>query len=193
MATLLKIRGLDRSQAAADGNAFKSYRGFRVKSPFQWAQGGTGTVKATLTITNQLAVTALQAGTYGNSITFATAVGGAAPSIAVTYATTTGNPTITVTAPATATLAANTLIVNAINSDPLASQLVVAALAGTGAAANGATSAALATGSNGSNATLSPIYQKTHQNATVVVDVDDPYNVRALRRNTYRFVSLGQP
>jgi len=191
MATLVKIRGLDRISPSTDSPVSRGYRGFRVKSQFTQVQGGTSMVKATLSITNQLTVTALTAGTWGNSVTFATAVGGSTPVVATTYASSTGLPTITVTAPATATLAANTLIVNAINTDPLASQFVVAALVGTGAAANGSTSAALSTGSNGSNGTQYPIWIRTGQNAPVIVDIDDPQNVRILRRNYNRFISLG--
>ena len=192
MATLVKIKGLDRGINSADLTTVgRSYRGIRVKAPYQQAQGGSGTAKATLTPnTNSVSFTANSAGTWGNNVSIVTAVG--TLGVATTYAATTGYPTITVTAPATATVAANTAIVSAVNNDPVASQYVTAALAGTGAAANaGQSTATLASGSNGSGAVLNPIWIKAAQNAPVVVDVDDPQNVRVLRRNYNRFISLG--
>lgn len=190
MATLLKIRGLDRDVASGES---VPPRGFRVASQYKQAQGGSGTAKATLTPTaNSVKFDAKYAGAWGNNVRVATASGSLA--VAVSYAASTGHPTITVTAPATATLAANQAIVAAVNADPIASQFVTASVAGTGAAANAAVAAAnLATGSDGTGASLYPIYIRVSGQQVQIIDIDNQETARNLRRNNGRFVSLGQP
>lgn len=185
MATLVKIKGLERGHSAV--GAGSAARGFRVPSG-QGLQYPSG-VKASLTPTaNSVTFTALYGGTYGNSIQVATAVGTLA--VAVTYAASTGNPTITVTAPATANLAANQAIVAAVNAHAEASQFVVASVAGTGAAANAAVAAAPLSG--GTNVgTGQPINRVVNNKSLVVVDVDDAATARALIRAKGRWISLG--
>jgi hypothetical protein len=185
MATLVKIRGLDRGPQVVGGDM--APRGLRVNSGLgqQFPSG----VKASLTPTaNTQTYTALYGGTYGNNIRVATAVGTLGVTVAYTAAT--GQPTITVTAPATATLAANQAVVAAVNAHPEASLYVVASVNGTGAAAHAAVGAANLTGGTDVG-TGQPIVRLLNNRATIVVDVDDPATAKALRRNAGRWVSLG--
>jgi hypothetical protein len=188
MATLLKIRGLDRGTASGDSPVV-ARRGFRVPSALgkQFLSG----VKASLTPTaNTQTYTAKYGGTWGNSVRIQTATGTLA--VSVSYAASTGVPTILVTAPATATLAANTAVVNAVNAHAEASQLVTASIAGTGAAAHAVVAATALSGGTDVG-TGQSIYVRTNQSATALVDADDPATAKMLRRNAGRFISLGQP
>lgn len=189
MATLVKIRGLDRGKSVvSDGSVTGgSYRGFRI--PQGMGLYYPAGVKATLTPTaNTQSYTALYGGTYGNAIKVQTATGTLA--VSVSYAAGTAVPTILVTAPATATLAANQAVVAAVNAHAEASQWVVAAIAGTGAAAHAVVAATnLATGTN--VGTGQPIYQNVSTKVTSIVDVDDAATQKVLKRNQYRYISLG--
>src|SRR6476469_182267 len=183
MATLLKVRGLDRGSQVVGGDI--APRGFRVNSGLgqQFPSG----VKASLTPTaNSVTFTSNYAGTYGNNFRITTVVGSLAVSTA--YAAGTGFPTITVTAPATATLAANQAIVAAVAADPQASQLVTASVAGTGAAANAAAGPTNLAGGTDVG-TGQPIVRVANNKTIVIVDVDDPATAKALRRNAGRWVS----
>lgn len=191
MATLVKIRGLDRGNSAGDSNV-NAGRGFRLPSPYSSAQGGTGTAKASYTPTaNVVTYTANYAGAYANSISIVHATGGAAtPVVSVTYPTGGSSaPTITVTGTAATTPQS---VVTAVNANPLAASLLTASVAGTGAGTFAAVATtALSGGSDGSGATLTPIPVRTNQTTTVVVDMDNPAVAKLLRRNAGRFISLG--
>lgn len=211
MATLLKIRGLDRATSTSDVSATsgassmslsKNARGFRVRWGLGQAVRGTGGVQASKTIgTVNAAVTytANWPGTVGNNIQTAHVVAGGsvARSIVTTIQAATGQPIITVN-PATTTGTVNgtetaTAIAAAVNNDPIASQYVTATAGGTGASiivAGGASN--LTAGANGAG-TAEPIYLGANSAGPVVVDVDDQFTVRSLRRNAGRYVSLGQP
>lgn len=210
MATLLKIRGLDRATSTSDVSATtgsssmamsKGGRGFRVRWGIGQQQRGTGAVNASLTIgTSNAAVTytANWPGTVGNTIQVAHVVTGTnSRSIVVTTAANTGRTIITVTAATTAGAANGTEtatnIAAAVNNDPVASQYVTAAAGGTGASVVVAAGAAnLTAGANGAGS-AEPIYLSANSAAPVVVDVDDQQTVRQLRRAAGRYVSLGQP
>lgn len=187
MATLVKIRGLDRGKSVVADGTVGPPRGFRIPGGFgqQFPLGA----KATLTpTTNTQSYTALYAGTYGNAIKVQTAVGTLA--VSVTYAAGTAVPTILVTAPATATLAANQAVVAAVNANFEAAQWVVAAIAGTGAAAHAAVAATnLASGTN--VGTGQPFYINVASKTTSIIDIDEPQTAKTLRRNVGRYVSLG--
>jgi hypothetical protein len=193
MATYLKIKGLARDAASTDASIMRG-RGLRLRLPFKQAEGGTGVVKASYTPTaNVVTYTASAGGAWGNSVSVIHATGGAAtPVVSVTYPTAgSPNPTITVTGTAATTPAS---VVAAVNAHPVAGNLVVASVAGTGAgtfAAVGTT--ALSSGSDGSGSTLYPIFVRATgaAGATAVVDVDDPFVQRTLRRNANLWVSLG--
>lgn len=183
MATLVKIKGLERGNSAV-GSGFVA-RGFRIPAGTQYPAG----VKASLTPTaNTQTYTAKYGGTYGNAIRIQTAVGTLA--VSVSYAASTGDPTILVTAPATATLVANQAVVAAVNAHAEASQFVTASIAGTGAAAHAVVAAAPLSG--GTNVgTAQPFYRAVNNKSLVVVDVDDPAVARVLVRSKGRWISLG--
>lgn len=187
MATLVKLRGLNRVNTAGTG-AVISNRGFRVRDALglQYPAG----VKASLTPTaNTQTYTAKYGGTYGNSISVQTVVG--TLGVNVTFASGTGLPTVVVTAPATATLAANQAVVAAVNAHPTASQYVTASIAGTGAAAHAAVAATALSG--GTNVGTAQTIERTLAGAvTVIVDLDDAFTLRQLRRNQAQYISLGQ-
>lgn len=187
MATLVKLRGLDRGVASGDNATFKT-RGFRVKSGhgLQFASG----VKATATggtANNALTVTALFGGTWANGHTFTYAAGGANSNVVITtaYAANTGVPTYTITAGTTATIAN---IISALNGNATFKQFYVASTAGNGTGVTPVSPGALASGTDVGTGT--PIYVSL-AGTTLVVDADDRDVVRSLKRNTWRFLSLG--
>lgn len=211
MATLLKIRGLQRATSTSDVSATtgsssmamsKGGRGFRVR----WGLGnqvrGTGQVQAAKTIgaaNAAVTATANWPGVIGNSIQFGIVVAGGsvARSIVTTIQAATGQPIITVN-PATTTGVVNgtetaTAIAAAINNDPTASQYVTATAGGTGGSVVVAGAAANLTGGTDGAGTAEPIYLSVNSAAPVVVDIDNQQTVRSLRRNSGQFVSLGQP
>jgi len=192
MATLVKIRGLDRGDSAvASGSALsRGIRGFRVKyaGVKQYPSG----VKATATggtSTNGMVVTAKYGGTWANGHTFTYAAGSADTnvSIAVTFAASTGVPTVTYTAGTNATVAQ---IVTALNANPFVASLYAVSSLTSGAGTSPVSPGALATGSD--VGTGQDIYVPVNNKATAIVDVDDAQTSRTLKRNTNRFVSLGQ-
>jgi len=198
MATVVKIRGLDRADGGGSATG-GSYRGFKVKSALGPSVTGGTSVAATKTIgTSNAAVTytAKIGGTRGNNIQVAHVVSGnnTPLSVVTTYATTTGYPTVTVNAATdggglsttTATAAAA-----AVNADAVAAQFVSAAAGGTGASVIVAGAAgALSSGANGTG-TSEPFYQSVNARTTVLADVDDQVTVRTLKRNANRWISLG--
>lgn len=202
MATVVKIRGLDRGKAAAsDGSATGgSFRGFKVKSALGPSVTGGTSVAANLTIgAGNAAVkyTSKVGGAAGNNIQVAhvdPAGNNVALSVVVTYSATTGYPVITVngaTDGASALTSTATQVAAAVNASAEASQFVTASLPGTGASVITAAAAApLASGANGTG-TSEPFYQSVNNKTTVLVDIDDPVTVRTLRRNNNRWVSLG--
>jgi hypothetical protein len=139
MATLLKIKGLDRGDASpSSGTAMSSgNRGFRVPSALGLTYPAgfkafeiVGTVGAP---NAAVRYDAKNPGAFGNNIKVVqNAPSGASTVITVAYATTTGFPTITVT-PSTTDTAATTAA--AINNHNEASQYVTASVVGTGASA----------------------------------------------------------
>jgi len=189
MATLVKIRGLDRGDSAVGSGTAMSAgnRGFRLKSGLgkQFPSG----VKASLTPTALTQTyTARYGGTYGNAIKVQTANGTLA--VSVSYTATTGAPTILVTAPATGTLAANQAVVAAVNGHAEASQYVVASVAGAGTGAHAVVAATNLAGGTDVG-TGQNIYVPVNNRSTAIVDIDDAETARTLRRNTNRFLSLG--
>lgn len=139
MATLVKIRGLDRGDTNANsGTAMSSGgRGFRVPSALGYTYpsgskafeivGTVGAPNAAVTYTSRYA------GALGENLkVIQNAPSGSTRIIATTYATTTGYPTVTITPTSTDTAAT---LVTAVNADNEASQYVVASLPGTGASA----------------------------------------------------------
>jgi hypothetical protein len=192
MATLVKIRGLERVETTG---GVVAGRGFRVPAPQKQFPAG---VKATKTLgagNAAVVYTAKYGGTYGNNISVAHVVAGnnTAFSIAVTYQAATGNPTITVNA-ATDGGGLSTTTANAaaaaVNAHAEASQFVTAAAGGTGASVITAVAAgAMSTGTD--VGTGQPINRRVANNITVVVDVDDPAVAKMLKRNAYRYISLG--
>jgi hypothetical protein len=203
MATLVKIRGLERDKSAvADGSTTGgSYRGFRVRSGLGSAYAG-GT-KATLSTSltgnnNDLTYTAVSGGTWGNAIKVEyldPSAASAALAVSVNYTASTGAPTISVSL---ATNSGSTItstaasIKTAVDAHPLASQLVTVANKtsndGTGVV-TAMSATALATGAN--SGVAEPLYFKVANKYNVVVDVDDPKTQRQLKRNAGRYVSLG--
>lgn len=188
MATLVKIKGIDRGPSAVGSDM--ASRGFRI--PQGLGQQFPSGVKASYTPTAATQTyTANYGGTQGNNIRVQTAVGTLA--VTVSYASSTGYPTILVTAPATATLAANQAVVAAVNAHPEASQFVTASIAGAGTTAHAAVAATALSGGTDVG-TGQAIYRLVNNKVgPVTVDVDDPATAKLLRRNAGRFVSLGQP
>jgi len=197
MATIVKIKGLERGSAPGDGSATAgSYRGFRVPVGNLGTNylGGTS-VKANLTIgtlTNGVVYTSKIGGAAGNNIEVAVVSSGggsAVLSVVTTYAATTGYPTITITA---GSATAASALVTAVNADATASQYISAAPFSTGAGTTLAAAAAapLENGDNGTG-TAEIFALKVTNKAPVLVDVDDPKVQRVLKRNPGRYISLG--
>lgn len=193
MATLLKIRGLERGDSAvASGSALsRGIRGFRVKSGYglQYPAG----VKATSSGgsgTSKVIVTAKYGGTWANNHVFTYASGGSAGaiSIAVTFASSTGIPTVTYTCGSGVTAAQ---VVTALNADPFVAGLYTASLDSSGAGTTLVSAGTLASGTD--SGTGQPIYVPVNNKATAVIDIDDAATARTLRRNYNRVVYLGQP
>jgi hypothetical protein len=194
MATLLKIRGLNRGSAKGDLTS----RGFRVRHGVikNSVTGGTS-VKASLavgTTTNGIKYTAVPGGASGNNIKIVQSAAGTA-AITVSAEASTGNPVITIVPQTGETLNA---LAARVNADADASQYISAA---GGAAGDGtgsgttpatATSTALASGADGTG-TAERFYVNVSSRGTVVVDVDDTNTQQSLRRSSGRFLPLGQP
>jgi hypothetical protein len=202
MATILKLRGLDRGKSVvSDGSATGgSLRGFKVPSALGPSVTGGTSVRATLdigTTTAGVKYTSKIGGVKGNSIQVAHLdnAGNNNPLlVTVAYAATTGAPTINVQLATDGAGTPNSTanqVVAAVNASAEASQFVTASALTTGAgtAVVGA-AAALANGANGTG-TSEPFYQNVNSKSTVLVDVDDQKTVRTLKRNANRFVSLG--
>jgi hypothetical protein len=183
MATLVKVKGLERDNAAATGSIGPA-RGFRVASGYglQFPSG----VKATATVasTPTFTFTAKYGGTWANGHAVTVATGGTAGAIAVAYAAGTGVPTFTISTGGTLTV---TQAVAALNADSRFSQLYTAA--GTGAALTAGGTGTLAGGTNVGTGQV--IYVVLSSKGLMIVDVDDAQTQRTLRRGTNRYISLG--
>lgn len=203
MATLLKIRGLDRagSQTVGTGSGQNMLpKGFRVKSGVlsPSVTGGTSVKASVVTgtgATNQITWTARVGGTKGNSISIIVAAASGSAGTAtfsVAHAAGTGLPTITAT-PGTGTTAAQ--LASLANADYQTAQYVTAAPTdGTGAGTSlTQTVLPLASGANGTG--TSEVFYLTTAAAGqgIVVDLDDAATQRILFRVKGRYVSLGQP
>jgi hypothetical protein len=191
MATYVKIRGLDRGSTVGD----LATRGFRIRTPFVRYEGGVKASRSVGAGNANVTLTAKAGGTWGNNITYVQVdPGGTTATLGVvTTYDSSGNPTITVNLGRAASAINSTAlqVKNAINNDPLASQFVTASNSGTGATVVAAAgSSALTGGTNVGNAG-ERVRVLVSNKATVVVDVDDPYVQRHLKRNAYRYISLG--
>ena len=202
MATLVKIKGLDRGDAVSRSSTSRvtANNGFRVPDGrFTQDLGGVAASKTIGTGNAAVTVTANWKGASGNNIQYGQVVSGTntAFSIVVTYAANTGYPTITVNAATdggglSTTTAATAAA--AINADPVASQYITAAAGGTGASVIVAgAAAALTSGADNATPNLQAVNLVANSKNIVVVDLDDPTTRKLLRRNNGRFVSLGQP
>lgn len=196
MATVVKIRGLDRSNSnavAGDGSATGgSYRGFKVPSTLGPSVTGGTSVRASTSIgttTNGIVYTSKIGGAKGNNIKITQAAAGTF-GVTVAYASGTGYPTLTITPQSTETI--NQLVAR-VNADPTAAQFVTASALTTGAGTTPATATdqALSSGADGTG-TSEPFYQSVNSKSTVLVDLDDQKTVRNLKRNANRWISLGQ-
>lgn len=140
MATLVKIRGLDRSAGAVIGTGSGQdmiNRGFRIPSGQgqEYLSGYKASeIVGTVGAPNAaVKYTAKSGGAWGNNVKVVqNAPSGSSTVISTAYAATTGYPTVTIT-PSTTDTAAT--LVAKVNADPMASQYVVASLVGTGASA----------------------------------------------------------
>ncbi|HMD79798.1 MAG TPA: hypothetical protein VKE92_00735, partial [Anaerolineales bacterium] len=81
-------------------------------------------------------------------------------------------------------------IVTALNANPFVASLYAVSSLTSGAGTSPVSPGALATGSD--VGTGQDIYVPVNNKATAIVDVDDAQTSRTLKRNTNRFVSLGQ-
>lgn len=190
MATLVKIRGIDR---AADGdNNVISKNGFRVRNS---TSGTKASYTTALTGTNNdLVFTAVNGGPWGNDITVTYVdPGGVSATLGVVV---TGHAIVVNLGRATSAInSTGTLVRDLINGDASASALITAAYA-TGNNGTGLVTAmsvqTLVGGAYGDGLTLdTSVYSLVNNTATVTVDIDDPQVARILRRNHYRYVSLG--
>lgn len=191
MATLVKIRGLDRGDSAVASGTVLSVgdRGFRVASGYglQYLSG----VKATASngATNGiLRITAKYGGTWANGHAVTVSLGGSGTgTVTLALAAGTGVPTYTVTGGAAMTAAQAAA---ALNADPSFSVLYTADNStGTGASVATAGTITLASGTN--VGTGQPIYVPVNNKRTAIVDIDDAATARTLRRNYNRVISLG--
>lgn len=197
MATLVKLRGLDRGDSAVGSSNVA--RGFRVKSAFK-NYTGTGAVAATVALgsgNSQVNVTSKYGGSAFNGISVAL-VDPPGNNVALSVATalgTDGLPDITVTLAtdgASAITSTAAQVAAAINANAEASQWVTAAAGGTGAGVVVAAAATpLATGAQTGSSTSNDIYVRASSKVTAVVDIDDDATMKSLRRNAGRFLSLG--
>jgi len=203
MATLVKIRGLDRGSSVVADNSVTggSYRGFRVPSGLgqQFPSGAKAALSTNLTgSNNDLTYTAKFGGTYGNKIQVAyidPSANSAALSVTQTYTSGTGTPLISVslaTDSGGAITSTAAQIATAVAAHPGAAQFVTVANK-TGNDGTGVVTAMSATNlASGTDVgTGQSVYLMVTNKSTVIVDVDDPQTARALGRNIKRFVSLG--
>lgn len=189
MATLVKIKGLDRGDSAVASGSVGPARGFRVRSGLgQQFPSGVKASRTSGTSNAAVTSTARYGGTYGNSIKVAYVASGTAGDVAVTYSG--SAPTITVSLGSGSTLSA-TNAAAAINADPEASSLVTATAGGTGAS-NVVAEAATALSGGTNVGTGQAIYKTVNNKSVTVVDADDAETARILRRNSGRYISLGQ-
>lgn len=199
MATVVKIRGLDRADGGGSATG-GSYRGFKVKSALGPSVTGGTSVRASLTIgttTAGVTYTSKIGGAKGNAIQVAHLdnAGNNNPLlVTVAYTASTGAPTINVQLATDGSGAPNSTanqVVAAVNAAPEAAQFVTASplTTGAGTAVVGA-AAALANGADGTG-TSEPFYQSVNSRTTVLADVDDQVTVRTLKRNANRWISLG--
>lgn len=201
MATVVKLRGLDRGESTSAGSATGgSYRGFKVPSALGPSVTGGTSVRASLTIgttTAGVVYTSKIGGVKGNSIQVAHLdnAGNNNPLlVTVAYTASTGAPTINVQLATDGAGTPNSTalqVVAAVNASAEAAQFVSAAplTTGAGTAVVGA-AAPLANGANGTG-TAEPFFQSVNSGTTVLVDLDDQKTVKTLRRNANRWVSLG--
>jgi hypothetical protein len=203
MATLVKLRGLQRGKSAvADGGPTGgSYRGFRI--PVALGTAYAAGVKASLTTAlaganNDLVFTAKSGGTWGNSIQVEYLnPGGANKTLAVSvvYASGTGLPKISVslaTDGASAISSTSASISAAVAADQLASQLVSVANAGADTGAGIVTALAATNLTGGTDVGVGErVYLPVTNKYNVVVDIEDAKVQRVLSRNRGRYFSLG--
>ncbi len=193
MPTLVKIRGLDRSNVGGYPGVGS---GFRLRSAFKQKTGGTGVVKATRTSTgttdNLFRVTSRYGGATFNGIGLTVNAPAGSTTTVTAAVQSDGLPNIVVSPKTGAT--ANE-VVAAINANPDAAQWVTADVpSGTGAAAVVATAAGdLTTGADGTGSSDSDILLMVRSTNSTVVDLDDVLTMKLLRRNAGRYISLGQP
>jgi hypothetical protein len=194
MATYVKIRGLARGQGGSDVSVMKG-RGLRVPYPVLAFDAG---VKASVirgqTSPGRVTFTAVAGGTWANgganaglaaAITTGAGTGNVNVSVALS-GTGIGLQTITVQIDDGVTTAAAAAA--AVNQHPVASQLVVAT-ASTAGALTAQAAGNLASGTD--VGTGRKLWYRAAQNATFVVDVDDPAVAKVLRRSAGNYVSLG--
>jgi hypothetical protein len=213
MATLVKIRGLDRprsttagaSGAASSADSPVMARGFRLPasvgtaSTSKFSPAGVKASRTSGSSNAALTVTANEGGTYGNSITFRVVAqsGTAGRSVVIDYPTA-GSSAVRITLnPATTGGSIDAgetaaLMVGYLNNSA-ASHLITASLG----ASTGATVIAADAGGTLANGTdvaplSDPLYLRLTEAFTVVVDMDDARVAKLLRRNAGRFISLGQ-
>lgn len=194
MATYVKIRGLPRASGATDAGVMKG-RGLRVPYPVAAAPAG---VKASVvrgqTSAGRVTFTAIQGGTWANGsanagLAAALTTGAGTGNVVVTVAlsgTGIGLYTINVQIDDGVTTAAAAAA--AVNAHPVASQLVVAT-ASTAGALTAQAAGNLASGTN--SGTTQRFFIRSASDSTVVVDVDDPYVGKVLRRSAGNYISLG--
>jgi hypothetical protein len=194
MATYVKLRGLSRGAGGSDVSVMKG-RGIRVPYPALMSPAG---VKASVirgqTSPGRVTFTANQGGTWANgganaglaaALTTGAGTGNVVVSVALS-GTGIGLLTITVQIDDGVTTAAAAAA--AVNQHPVASQLVTAT-ASTAGALTAQAAGNLASGTD--SGTGQRFFVRLAQNTTFVVDVDDSYTARALRRADYGYVSLG--
>jgi len=197
MATLVKLRGLQRGVAAGSADVSPvARRGIRVKIANVPPPGGSGAVQATVlngqTSAGRVRVTAKAAGAWGNNLVFATSSAGA---LAAAGAITTSGATLTYTIGINSGTTTGTALIAALAADPQFTalfQIPTASDAGFNAGAMTAHSTPLTTGADGTSTPLQPLLAVLSNNVTLSVDVDDLYNAKALRRDKgVNFISLG--
>lgn len=201
MSTLLKIRGYDRGESAVGADLLP--RGFKVKDAIglQYPGGAKASLSTNLTGTNNdLVFTALYGGTYGNGIKIEyldPSANNAALSISVSYQSGTAKPTITVnlaTGSGGAISSTAALITAAVRANAMAAKLVTVVNKVSNDGTGIVTALSATNLSSGTDVgTGQVIFRLVNNTQTVVVDVDDPVTNRVLKRNRFRFVSIGQP
>jgi hypothetical protein len=197
MTTLVKLHGLPRGKAAGSSDLSPiSTRGLRVKIANVPPAGGAGAVVATrlagVTTAGRVRVNAKAAGQWGNNLTFAT-VNGA--SLGTAGVITTSGAAVTYTFTIVDATTTDVQLRAALNADPQFLALFAPTSASDSGSAAGTMThdtGALSTGADGTSTPLQPLLAVISDNTTVVVDVDDLYNARILRRDKgVNYISLG--